>query len=401
MTKLLMIQEEHFVKDVSGNIYATRVLNKEIFNRYLEYFDGLVVFARVSESDNVISELKIDVERIEFVEIPDFRGPKGLLLNSREIIFKFREACKNTDMIFLRSPSMLTLFLYRFIPRNKWVSVEFMMGATYFIESESFIANIMNKIIDREAKRLVKKANGTIYVTKEKLQEEYPPNRLSYSLDNPDYFTYGVSDVVLDKEFLYERTPLSPDKTNFTLVSVGFMDSYRKGQHLLIEAVQELRNKGYSIELKLIGEGKKQEEFEQLANALGVADFVHFLGKISSRESLATELKQSDIFLLPSKLEGLPRVIIEALAVGLPVVASNVNGNSELVHEELLVDGFDVSDYVDKVQLLIDDKKFYNEVSNQNYQKSMMFFPEKLDPERKAFFKQLSELAKRKNKKES
>lgn len=396
MTKLLMIQEEHFVKDAEGNIYATRVLNEEIFNRYLEYFDQLVVFARISNSNHFISELKVNTTDIEFIGIPDFRGPKGLLLHSREIISKFREACKKTDMVFLRAPSMLTLFLYRFIPRNKWSGVEFMMGATYFIESESFFSKIVNRVIDREAKRLVKKVNGTIYVTKEKLQEEYPPNHRALNHDDAEFFSYGVSDVVLDKEFLYERPRITSEKKSFVLVSVGFMDSYRKGQHLLIKAVKELKEKGYNVELKLIGEGSKQEEFERLAKKLEVDNMVHFLGKISSREVLARELKESDIFLLPSKLEGLPRVIIEALAVGLPVIASNVNGNSELVQEKLLVDDFEVSNYVGKIQSLINDIELYNNISKENYQKSMTFFPEKLNPERREFFKKLAELSKRK-----
>ena len=290
---------------------------------------------------------------------------------------------------------MLTIFLYRFIPKNKITSVEFMMGATYFIEDDSFIAKKVNKIIDNEAKKLVKKANATLYVTEEALQKEYPPNAKAYEDSNDDYFTCGVSDVVIEKEYLFERLPMNSESNHFILISVGFMDSYRKGQHILIETVKILKDKGYSIELRLIGEGKKKEEFEQLAKRLGLEKEVLFLGKISSRETLFQQLKESDIFLLPSKLEGLPRVIIEALSASLPVIASDVNGNSELVQSELLVQEFKASNYSEKIQELIENPGFYNDISKENYKKALDYLPDKLDLKRRLFFEKLSILSKK------
>ncbi|WP_438731902.1 glycosyltransferase [Enterococcus sp. DIV1314a] len=393
--KLLMVQEEHFIKNDKGEIYATRVLNEKIFNRYLEYFDEVIVFARVSKSNNVVKELKVNTDRLSFIEIPDFRGPKEMLMKSIKIVSKFRKACSDAEVIFLRAPSMLTIFLYRFIPKNKITSVEFMMGATYFIEDDSFIAKKVNKIIDNEAKKLVKKANATLYVTEEALQKEYPPNAKAYEDSNDDYFTCGVSDVVIEKEYLFERLPMNSESNHFILISVGFMDSYRKGQHILIETVKILKDKGYSIELRLIGEGKKKEEFEQLAKRLGLEKEVLFLGKISSRETLFQQLKESDIFLLPSKLEGLPRVIIEALSASLPVIASDVNGNSELVQSELLVQDFEASNYSEKIQELIENPVFYNDISKENYQKALEYLPDKLDLKRRLFFEKLSILSKK------
>lgn len=390
-----MVQEEHFIKNDKGEIYATRVLNEKIFNRYLEYFDEVIVFARVSKSNNVVKELKVNTDRLSFVEIPDFRGPKEMLMKSIKIVSKFRKACSDAEVIFLRAPSMLTIFLYRFIPKNKITSVEFMMGATYFIEDDSFIAQKVNKIIDNEAKKLVKKANATLYVTGEALQKEYPPNAKAYEDSNDDYFTCGVSDVVIEKEYLFERLPMNSESNHFILISVGFMDSYRKGQHILIETVKILKDKGYSIELRLIGEGKKKEEFEQLAKRLGLEKEVLFLGKISSRETLFQQLKESDIFLLPSKLEGLPRVIIEALSASLPVIASDVNGNSELVQSELLVQAFEASNYSEKIQELIENPVFYNDISKENYQKALEYLPDKLDLKRRLFFEKLSILSKK------
>lgn len=82
--------------------------------------------------------------------------------------------------------------------------------------------------------------------------------------------------------------------------------------------------------------------------------------------------------------------------MSLPVIASNVNGNSELVQSELLVDSFMSSDYARKVEELINDNEFYNRISEENYARAMNFLPEVLDPKRKLFFEKLSYLSKRK-----
>lgn len=391
-----MVQEEHFIQSSDGRIYSTRVLSDEIFLRYLKFFEKIIVFARVSKVDTICNydNLKeITLKEVEFLGISEFRGPKGMLKNSFEIISKFREACKLGDIIFLRTPSMLTLFIYRFMPKNKIIGIEFMMGAQYFIESETFFARITNRVINREAQKLALRANGALYVTKRSLQTDYPPNAKAADKKESNYFTVGVSDVVLNSSSFYKRNELVKQREVYTIVSVGFMDSYRKGQHILIQSISILKTKGYNIKLKLIGDGEKRIEFEKLASKLDVEEEVEFLGKISDPSIMNQELISSDIFVLPTKMEGLPRVIIEALAVGMPVIASNVNGNCELVQDEFLVDDFDPESYSSKMELLINSINLYNKISSENFINAQNFLPEQLDKKRNNFFQKLANLA--------
>jgi len=394
MVKLLMIQEEHFVKDRQGNVYSKRVLDDNILNRYLGYFDQLIIFARISdrEFEEFSSLKKISDPRIKFYEMPDFYGPKQMILHSFKIIKTFKKAISDADIIFLRAPSMLTIFLYRFIPRRVKTGMEFMMGANYFIENESKIANFLNFLFDREAKRLARKVNGSLYVTKESLQREYPPNPQAFNKQNNSYFTYGVSDVVLNFKDFYIRPQIDDIKKKYTLISVGFMDSYRKGQDILIETVKILNDKGYDVDLKLIGDGKKKNEFENLAKKLEISNKVFFLGHISNYNEIREHLISSDIFVLPSKSEGLPRVIIEAFSLGLPVISSDVNGNYELVDSDFLVSEFNSKIYADQIMKLINNPRIYNDISISNLKKAEDFLPEKLDPIRNMFFEKLSKL---------
>ena len=78
----------------------------------------------------------------------------------------------------------------------------------------------------------------------------------------------------------------------------------------------------------IVGEGYLKNELEQLARDLGIENDVEFVGE---REDIPQILSIMDIFVLPSALEGFSNVILEAMATGLPVVATNVGGIPELV----------------------------------------------------------------------
>jgi colanic acid/amylovoran biosynthesis glycosyltransferase len=108
--------------------------------------------------------------------------------------------------------------------------------------------------------------------------------------------------------------------------------SPEKGLTDLIHALRLLRNEGYDLELRLGGDGPTKQQLKALAEAVGLSDHVHFLGYLNEDE-VVRELKRSDLFVLPSFVEGLPVSAMEAMAVGLPVVATNIAGTSELIED--------------------------------------------------------------------
>ncbi len=109
--------------------------------------------------------------------------------------------------------------------------------------------------------------------------------------------------------------------------TVGRLDRV-KDQQLLIRAFAQLKSKYHNITLLIIGNGPCRESLENLARDLGIKQNVSFLGMRSDVPEL---LKLMDIFVLPSIFEGISNTILEAMAMGLPVIATNVGGNSDLV----------------------------------------------------------------------
>lgn len=113
------------------------------------------------------------------------------------------------------------------------------------------------------------------------------------------------------------------------IVCVGRL-SPEKGQSGLLEAFASVRAKHPEVSLVLAGDGPDRSGLEETAKTLGVEDAVKFVGRLTEEEALA-EIARSNVLVLPSFMEGLPIVLMEAMAIGVPVVASRVAGIPELV----------------------------------------------------------------------
>jgi glycosyltransferase involved in cell wall biosynthesis len=105
----------------------------------------------------------------------------------------------------------------------------------------------------------------------------------------------------------------------------------QKGQDLLLKALASLAPRWNNLKLFLAGEGSERAALEQQATQLGLADRVRFLGVRRDRATLFAAL---DLFVLPSRWEGLSLALVEAAGVGLPILATDVGGNREVVEGE-------------------------------------------------------------------
>jgi glycosyltransferase involved in cell wall biosynthesis len=105
----------------------------------------------------------------------------------------------------------------------------------------------------------------------------------------------------------------------------------KKGHRNLLEALVSVR-RTHDVVLDLVGEGDERAKLQELTRALGLDGSVRFHGELAKGE-VAELMRQSDLFVLPSLYENLPVVLIEAMASGLPIVATSVGGVPELLDE--------------------------------------------------------------------
>jgi glycosyltransferase involved in cell wall biosynthesis len=128
---------------------------------------------------------------------------------------------------------------------------------------------------------------------------------------------------------------------------------HQKGLDLGLRALAQLKE--YDWQWRIAGDGPQMEALQSLARELGLAGRVVFLGW-QSREDLAQWYHRSNIFLFPSRHEGMPNAVLEAMASGLPVVATRIAGNEELVLDGLtgaLVEPENVEDLREALRTLL------------------------------------------------
>ncbi len=141
------------------------------------------------------------------------------------------------------------------------------------------------------------------------------------------------------------------------LVFVGRLAAV-KGVRVLLEALARVRGEvAEGVHLTLVGGGSERTALEGMAASLGIAEQVEFTGYLSQTE-VAERLETGDIFVLPSFAEGVPVVLMEAMASGLPVIATRVGGVGELVEDGvngLVVAPSDVAGLADAIATLARD----------------------------------------------
>lgn len=119
--------------------------------------------------------------------------------------------------------------------------------------------------------------------------------------------------------------PWSNARDQKLVLSVGHLLAH-KGHHLVIEALQHVEG----VSLLLVGDGSERARLEKMADALGVADRVYFAGRVAP-EHLAAYYSAADASILASSREGWANVLLESLACGTPVVASDISMNREVL----------------------------------------------------------------------
>lgn len=392
--KALIVLENHFFMDKQKNIWCDRIIDYNFLKRYLDVFDSIAVMGRCTRVfDNIDDKLLVSGENVDFFELPDFVGAIGLIKNLSKIKKILRNAIEVTDCVIYRAPTHISLFTYKeVLKKNKPLALEFMMSADKMIEGNSIIKNVLNNLIEKIAKKMCKEANGVSYVTEKTLQEKYPCNAILNG-ETDEYFTESYSTIELEEKYMKSKVwKLNEKPSEYKIIHTGYMDSYRKGQHTLIKALKVVKDKGYNVKLTLVGDGNKKEEFEDLVKKLDLEKNVEFTGLIKNKQEIFSKLQESHLLVFPTEAEGLPRTIIEAMAVGLPCISSPVDGVVELLPEEYLVKYDDFNGYAKKIMELLDDWEKMIKVSNNNFNVAKKYEKNKLDVKRKNFYSKIRKL---------
>lgn len=154
---------------------------------------------------------------------------------------------------------------------------------------------------------------------------------------------------------------------DWRLLYVGRVEP-EKGLEALIEALAALHEKGEKVRLSIVGSGQEEDRLMGLARSFGVHDKVTFHGYIPFGEELFAQYREADIFVLPSLSEGTPNVLAEAMAFGLPIIASRVGGCDTIIRDQvngILVDPKSVQSLLRALSDLIHDSDLRLRIARQ------------------------------------
>lgn len=167
-------------------------------------------------------------------------------------------------------------------------------------------------------------------------------------------------------EDIVVREP-SFDGGGVKLLSVGRL-GHEKGIEFLIEAVSGLLREGLEAELHIVGEGEEREPLQGMASRMMLGSKVFFRGIVPHGRELDEVFLETDIFVLPSISEGIPKVVLEAMSKGVPVVATQVGGVPDIIEDGvtgLLIPAKSPEAIIESVKLLLDDHELrYRLVKN-------------------------------------
>ena len=295
---------------------------------------------------------------------------------TKRIIF---EAVCQCDILIARVPSFIAYFAQEAaIKYKKPYILEVVACPWDALWNYSNLAKLIAPLALYRCKKSVAKAGYAMYVSNEFLQKRYPNAKK----------TCAVSDVILqevpDDIFKKKIERLSSINDKYIITTLAAVDVLYKGQQTVIEAIALLKKKGYHVEYHIAGSGDRTR-LKNIAERFGVVDQVIFEGMLTA-DQVFELLDNTDIYVQPSKQEGLPRAVVEAMSRGCVCIGSYAGGIPELLDDICLFDQGSVKQIVRILEKLLQDKELRSQQSKTNFENAKKFRHTLLEQKRRAFY---------------
>ncbi len=339
---LCLLSDGPIRKRNNSYYYAADTALKFFMENVASYFDHVSLCVPViKDQDGSHLEaglISFDPQRIRIVETYPCKSVAEYYLKLPFILKRnvglFYKEMQNTDVIFLRLPAMNAFLIYFLNSlRKKKINL-----ICYFEGNEKEIIvrshryrGLLNKISIWIAslhsivyQRIVRAAKVAFFLSSA-MKNEYACGK------NNAFFIFTS---LLDDADIHRR-PSGPCSDNkIKLLYVGRL-SHEKGIEYLLKSIQMLRRNRRDVTLQLCGDGPEKKNLQILCRKLEIEGKVEFTGFVPQGRELNKVYSEADIFILPSLSEGVPKVLLEAMSKGLPVITTEVGGIPDIIkHNE-------------------------------------------------------------------
>ncbi|OAA26742.1 glycosyltransferase [Frankia sp. EI5c] len=400
--RIIIATEARFHRDNRGRILTTSTAAAyPMWANYLAVFDEVLLLARVAQEAAGDADSPVEGPGVRVAPLPSYRGAAGSLRRLpalraavRRVVTEHASPAAGPSVHHARVPGLIGTLLTTELR---------LRGIPFGLEVVGDIAEVLadRPAASAVAGRLVagqcRAAAAVSYVTRHTLQGRYPARPGVPTVSCPGVRLHPEDFVPAPRQPPAGRgagpAANGPGGRPVRLLTIGSQERMYKGHDVLVAAAARLRDRGVPLALTIVGDGRHHDEIVGAAAAHGLGGTTRFVRALSSRAEIRAAFDEADVFVLPSRTEGLPRVLLEAAARGLPAVASAVGGVVEVLPGEYLVPPGAPEPLADALAGLLASPHRYAAASARNLSTAREYALDRIRPVLHGFHRTLEEVA--------
>lgn len=318
----LLIVSHVLVRSHNGRYYVQGAFGRHV-DAFARRFDEVWLLSCAESVSGPLDEYHLRAPNVTVIPVPDIQHPVRVIryaLRLRGMLsaaLRFPSAVKRCDVIHLRLPSPIGAVGALAAKLARKPTFVYVAGDR---EEMLLVKGPLIRPLASAAQKILRfLVDGNLCFT--------TGHALACKFEGPSDRVIPVASTAMDREHIFESSKAlehaeRPPKEILFVGSVG----KAKGVDVLLQAVWDLRSQGIDARLRIIGRTHDGGVWlRRYINSLGLQEAVVYHDHMPW-DAVIYEYDKSDIFVLPSRGEGVPHVVIEAMSRGLPVIASNVGG---------------------------------------------------------------------------
>lgn len=305
------------VKNIHGSYYcpASHLL---YLKQMTQLFKIVYLISAVESREQNVSHLSpVELKNLTIVDLPYSTSMLQAQRHKTEFSKAIEQIAPDVDLFYCRVPDPFCWMPAQMT--DKPVIMHFVGDTADATKHNIHFSWLKKQILlagySFEYRRILKSARkSTVYTNGSHLSEKLRKQGIKA--------TPVVSSTITKKDLALEPLRALSNKP-LTIIYVGYL-RYAKGIDTLIEVIRRLEERHFDYQFHIVGDGDMYSTLQQLIDDLKLDDHIYLHGHIDNRDKLLSLLRASDLFFFPSLSEGSPRVVIEAMSQGCPVLSTPV-----------------------------------------------------------------------------
>lgn len=363
LTLLIISHKKHIVNPDNFNEVYVKGGFFAIKNEFAKHFKKILLCVPV-KYEKILKREQIYSENIKIIPLPWYENRTELLKKSKMIIANMKRGIHDCDIVYAMGPNDIGVI---------GMTLAKLMKKKFFISLDTDRAEIIKTrkygIIKRNTKYFMNKKLLYPYIRKVAWNAPAFVTGDMFMGKAPAWYQWVKSTYTSDSiTGCREMVPWNGNKP-IRIVFAGRL-SPEKNIEMLVDTSAKLWNEGLLIELFIIGEGNLEKKLKEKC-VKNKWQFVKFTGYISNKELMKKNFCDADIFVLPSQEERQGKVLLEAMACSIPVIASNAGGISAVIkhgYNGLLFNPNDFCDLSKTIKSIINNNKIKSILIKNGYQ---------------------------------